>query len=137
MHPNGSYVWTSLPGTRLLQAPASHSVQSPQGLPYHVLVALHVHPKLPYVTLQAGLCPFLGFSRQRVNIKLLVVLDTVVPGVHSVRQGAPRVRLRGFLSEIKAVQVNLRARRNAALQDTHAVLHSGQSSNQWPKQSRA
>lgn len=65
-----------------------------------------------------------------------MVLDAVVPSVHSVRQGAPRVGLRGFLSEIQAVRVNLRVRRNAALQ-AHAVLHTGQSSNQWPKRSRA
>lgn len=138
--PKGAYVGKSSPGARRLvrqQSASSTSLSSSQPFPYHVLVALHVHLKVLYVTLQAGCYPFLGFSRQHVNIELAVVLYAVVPRVHRVRQGAPGVWFPGFLSAIKQARVNRQARRDAALQDTHTVLHSGQSSNQQPKRNRA
>lgn len=65
------------------------------------------------------------------------MLHAVVPGVHGVRQGAPGVWLLGFLSAIEAAQVNLQAKRDAALQDTQAVLHPGHSSNQQPLRNTA
>lgn len=138
--PKGAYVGKSSPGDRLLvrQQPASSaSLSPPHPSPYHVLVALHVHLKVPYVTLQAARCPVLGFSRQHVNVEPTVVLHAVVPRVHGVRQGAPGLRFLGFLSARKQARVNLQASGDAALQDTHAVLHSGQSSNQQPERNRA
>lgn len=72
------------PGARL-QAASSTPLSASQPFPYHVLVALHVHLKVLYVTLQAGWYPLLGFSRQHVNIKATVVLHAVVPRVHRVR----------------------------------------------------
>lgn len=132
----GAYVGKSSTGIRLPPA-SSAALPSPQPFPYHVLVALHVHLKVPYVTLQAGGYPFLGFSCQHVNIEAAVVLHAVVPRVHRVGQGAPGVRFLGFLSAIKQGRVNLQARRDAALQDTQAVLHSGHSSNQRPERNRA
>lgn len=122
--PVGCLHMRSSPDARLHPA-SSISLSSPHPVPYHVLMALHVHLKVPYVTLPVGCFPFLGFSRQHVNIKPTVVLHAVVSRVHGVRQGAPGVWFPGFLSATDQAQVNLQASRDAALQDTHAVLHSG------------
>jgi len=133
-------VGKSSPGAGLLvrQQPARHaSPSSSQPFPYHVLVALHMHLKVLYVTLQAGRHPFLSFSRQHVNITPPMVLHAPLARVHGVRQGAPGLWFPGFRSAIKEAWVKRQARRDAALQDMHAFLRSGQSSNQRPEQNRA
>lgn len=101
-----------------------------------LVVALHVHLKVPNVPLPAGCCPLLGLSCQQVHVEPAVVLHAVVPRVHSVRQGAPRVRLPGSLPG-KQGWVSGQARRDPARQDTRALLHSGQSSNHRSERSTA
>lgn len=84
-----------------------------------MLVALHVHLKVLDVPLPAGCCALPGLSCQQVHAEPAVVLDAVVPRVHGVRQGAPRVRLPGSLPA-KQGWVSGQASRDPAQQDTRA-----------------
>lgn len=103
------------------------SLPSPQPFAHLVLVALHVHLKVLNVPLPAGCCPLPGLSRQQVHAEPAVVLHAVVPRVHRVGQGAPRLWLPGFLPG-KQGWVSGQARRDPAGQDTHTLLPSGLSS---------